>query len=74
MKHTLSIMDSSGDRKTQWDDEDPTSMEEARQLFDSIRASGGQVFSEQKGGIGGGLVKEFDPKADMIGVPRIIGG
>jgi len=74
MKHTLSIMDSSGDRKTQWDENDPASMEEARQLFDAIRASGGQVFYEQKDGVGGGRVKEFDPKANMIGVPLLIGG
>jgi hypothetical protein len=74
MKHTLSVMDSSGDRKAVWDDNDVASMKEARQLFDAIRASGGQVFHEQRDGFGGGVVKEFDPKADMIGVPRIVGG
>jgi hypothetical protein len=74
MKHTLSVMDSSGDRKAEWDENDPATMVEAKQLFDAIRASGGQVFHEQRDGLGGGVVKEFDPKADMIGVPRIVGG
>ena len=74
MKHTLSIMDSGGDRKAEWDENDPATMAEARRLFDAIRASGGQVFQAQKDGIGGGVLKEFDPKADMIAVPRIVGG
>jgi len=74
MKHTLSIMDSSGDRRVQWDEDDPAALEEARQLFAALRAGGGQVFLDQKDGRGGGLIKEFDPKADMIGVPRLVGG
>ncbi len=74
MKHSLSIMDSSGDRRTEWDETDAASMEAAKELFDALRASGGQVFREQAGGLGGGVVKEFDPRADMIGVPRIVGG
>ncbi len=74
MKHSLSIMDSSGDRRTEWDESDPASMEAAKQLFDALRASGGQVFRVQPGGEGGGIVKQFDPRADLIGVPRIVGG
>jgi len=74
MKHSLSIMDSSGDRRTEWDEDDAASMQAAKNLFDALRASGGQVFRGQAGGVGGGVVKEFDPRADMIGVPRIVGG
>ncbi len=74
MKHSLSIMDSSGDRRTEWDESDPASMEAAKELFDSLRSSGGQVFRVQPGGEGGGIAKEFEPRADLIGVPRIIGG
>ncbi len=74
MKHTLSVMDSSGDRRVQWEEDDPAAMEEAKALFDRIREKGGSVFYEQKDGLGGGRIDVFDPKADMIGVPLLIGG
>lgn len=71
--HTLRVMDSSGDRSVTWDLSDAKAMREAEAVFNKIKR-GGQVFYAQPDGNGGGVVGRFDPHADMIAVPIIVGG
>ena len=71
--HRLQVMDWSGDRSVEWDTADLKSLREAEKVFDEIKRRG-QVFYAQPGGEGGGVVESFDPQADMIGVPAIVGG
>jgi hypothetical protein len=71
----MRVMDSSyGDKPVQWNEKDPQTWEEAKAVFDQIKAQGGQVFRAQPNGEGGGVVNKFDPQADMIATPRIQGG
>lgn len=73
-RHFMAVMDSSGDRSVEWRLDDAESVAEAEKLFERIRSEGGAVFKAQPGGQGGGKLSEFDPREDMIAVPRIVGG
>lgn len=73
-RHFISIMNSSGDRSVEWNLDDPRSIAQAEKLFERIRSEGGAIFKAQPGGESGGRLHEFDPREDMIAVPRIVGG
>jgi hypothetical protein len=73
-RHSIAVMDSSGDRPVEWSLDDPQSVMEAERLFERIRREGGAVFKAQPGGESGGRLHSFDPREDMIAVPRIVGG
>jgi hypothetical protein len=73
-KHHIAVMDSRGDTRVEWDLSDPQSLAQAKEVFEQIKKKGGAVFRAQPNGEGGGKLNEFDPHADMIGVPAIIGG
>lgn len=73
-RHCIAVMDSSGDRSIEWRLDDPESVAKARKVFEKIRSEGGAVFKAQPGGESGGRLHDFDPREDMIGVPRIVGG
>lgn len=71
----MKVMDSSrGDRPISWDEKSPETWAEAEKLFDSLTLRGGRVFVEQPNGEGGGMLKKFDPQANMIATPLIVGG
>jgi hypothetical protein len=72
--HSISIMDSSGDRAVEWRVDDPASIAEAEKVFERIKRQGGAVFRVQPEGERGAKLEQFDPSEDMIAVPRIVGG
>lgn len=71
---SIRVMDSSGDQPLEFREDDPVSLAEAEKVFNDIKRQGGAIFRAQPDGEGGGQLKEFDPKADMIATPRIAGG
>jgi len=73
-RHFIAVMNSSGDKSIEWSLDDPESVAEAEKLFERIKSQGGAVFRAQPGGEGGGRLHDFDPREDMIAVPRIVGG
>ena len=73
-KCKLSIMDSSGDKETTWDPENPAEVAAAKAIFDAVRKRGYLVYSQPAAGAGVAL-GQFDADVEtMIAVPRIVGG
>jgi len=73
-RHFIAVMNSSGDKSIEWSLDDPQSVMEAERLFERIKSKGGAIFKAQPGGESGGKLHNFDPREDMIAVPRIVGG
>jgi hypothetical protein len=73
-RHSIAIMNSSGDKSVEWELDDAESLAEAERVFERIRREGGVVFRAQPDGESGGKIDQFDPHADMVAVPRIVGG
>ena len=73
-RHFIAVMNSSGDKSIEWSLDDPQSVAEAEKLFERIKGQGGAIFRAQPGGESGGRLHDFDPREDMIAVPRIVGG
>jgi hypothetical protein len=73
-RHSIAIMNSSGDKSVEWSLDDQAAIAEAERLFERIRREGGVVFRAQPDGENGGKMDKFDPHADMVAVPRIVGG
>jgi hypothetical protein len=73
-RHFIAVMNSSGDKSIEWRCDDPQSVAEAEKLFERIKREGGAIFKAQPGGESGGKLHNFDPREDMIAVPRIVGG
>jgi hypothetical protein len=73
-RHVISVMNSSGDKSIEWRLDDPASVAEAEKVFERIKGQGGAIFKAQPGGESGGKLSSFDPREDMIAVPRIVGG
>lgn len=74
MNHYITYLSGEGDTRTEFSADNPASLAEAKEVFDRIRSKGGSVFRAAPGGQGGERMREFDPHADMIGVPCIVGG
>lgn len=72
--HYIAVINASGDTRVEFDEADPVSLAEARQVWEKIKEKGGEVFRAAPNGEGGERLREFDPNADMIGIPKIVGG
>jgi metallophosphoesterase superfamily enzyme len=69
------ILDSTGDTKHIWDRNNPVEIEEARSLFDRMKARGMQAWSVTRKGDKDRKISEFDPQAEkIIFAPALQGG
>ena len=74
MKCKLSMMDSSGDKETTWNPDDPDEVAAAKAIFDAVRKRGYLVYS-QPAGASGVALGQFDPSVEnMVAVPPIVAG
>lgn len=74
MKHTIFILNHSGDARVEFDSTDPVSLDEAKKVWDALKQKGAEFFKTSPGGDGGERLRAFDPNTDMIAVPKIVGG
>ena len=71
---TLSVMDSSGDTRIEFDETTEAATAEAKALFERITGQGGAVFAVNREG-GDKRVKDFSElESNNVAVPRIVGG
>lgn len=69
------ILDRSGDTKHMWDRSSEVEVEEARSLFDRMKAKGMQAWSVTRKGDKDRRITEFDPTAEkIIFTPALQGG
>jgi len=69
------ILDSTGDTKHIWDRNNTVEVEEARSLFDRMKAKGMQAWSVTRKGDKDQRITEFDPQAEkIIFAPALQGG
>lgn len=74
-RHTLSVIDNTGDTKTIWDPSNDTEVEIARSTFNALRKKNYLIYHVKGNGEKGKAMTEFDPSAEkMIAVPNIVGG
>lgn len=73
-KHYIATINALGDTRTEFDTNDATSLAVAREVWNEIKRKGGEVFRASPNGEGGERLHEFDPDADMLGIPKIVGG
>jgi hypothetical protein len=72
---TLSIIDSTGDTRIQWDKSNADEVQAARIAFAAQRAKGWPAFRVNKAGDKGEQIDAFDPAAErIIFIPQMIGG
>lgn len=62
----LCILDSSGDTKVIWSENDPDSIAAAKAMFDSLIAKGHVAYSVGEEGKPASIVKAFDPKLEKL--------
>jgi metallophosphoesterase superfamily enzyme len=69
------VLDSTGDTKHIWDRNSTVEVEEARALFDRMKAKGLQAWSVTRKGDKDQRITEFDPSAEkIIFAPALVGG
>lgn len=69
------VLDRSGDTKHIWDRSSDIEVEEARSLFDRMKAKGMQAWSVTRKGDKDRRITEFDPQAEkIIFAPALVGG
>ena len=74
MRHTLRVLDRSGDTAVQWAPENQTETETAKQVFDRFAAAGYAMFRAEPGTTAT-QIREFDPEAKEIVATRpFVGG
>jgi len=73
--HAMIVPDTTGDTKIMWTAGNPDEIATAKRSFDDLRAKGFMIYKVGKDNGPGELMREFDPKAEMlIAVPPIVGG
>lgn len=75
--HEMQVMDGTGDSRTAWDPNDPTSVEIAKAAYDKAIAKGYKAFRVDPKDVNkpGELLTAWDPKVEaMILAPRMVGG
>ena len=72
---SMSVMDSTGHSKIDWDPSDPESVSDAEQMFDDLTEKGYAAFRIKYEASQGEQIKDFDPDAhELIMVPPLAGG
>lgn len=68
------MMDSSGDKETTWNPDDPDEVAAAKAIFDAVKKRGYLVYS-QPAGASGVALGQFDASVEnMVAVPPIVAG
>ena len=74
-KHEMAVMDSTGDTKLIWEEENSAEVEAAREMFDSLKRKGYLAYAVNKKGDKGDVLDRFDPSAEKIIMsPQLRGG
>lgn len=74
-KHTMSVINKSGDVKVTWDPAVPAEVDIAREAFNAHKKKGHAMFRVKGLGGQGEKMTEFDPQAERIlVVPPVAGG
>lgn len=74
-RHSLSVMDRTGDTKTMWDPDNKDEVDLARHMFDALRKKSYVIYQVNTDGGKGQMMTKFDPMAaKLIAVPPIVGG
>ena len=75
VKHEMAVMDSTGDTKLIWEEENRDEVEAAREMFDSLKKKGYLAYAVNKKGDKGDVLDRFDPSAERIIMsPQLKGG
>jgi len=75
VKHEMAVMDSTGDTKLIWEEENRDEVEAAREMFDSLKRKGYLAYAVNKKGDKGDVLDRFDPSAEKIIMsPQLKGG
>ena len=75
VKHEMAVMDSTGDTKLIWEEENRDEVEAAREMFDSLKKKGYLAYAVNKKGDKGDVLDRFDPSAEKIIMsPQLKGG
>lgn len=71
----LHVMDSTGDTKVMWSQQNPDEVENAKATFDRLKAKGFLAYSVNEDGSSGEVLHEFDKRAERIILsPPLVGG
>jgi dihydropteroate synthase len=75
-RHTMEILDATGDTKVMWDKDNEAEVSVAKAAFDAAKARGASIFKVRgKNGERGQRLDQFDPQVErMIVVPQLQGG
>lgn len=75
VRHTLRILNSKGDERTEWSSGDTATIEKAEAKFDEIvKGLKFLAFTAPADGSMGTAIRDFDPEADIVVVPQMQGG
>ena len=74
-RHSLAVMDRTGDTKTMWNPDNKDEVDVARATFDALRKKSYAIFRVKGDGEKGEMMTQFDPKAaKLIAVPPVVAG
>ncbi len=72
---TMNILDHTGHTNITWNKNDPGEVRMAREMFDSMKEKGHQVFEVGRNNAPGRRANEFDPAVEKyMVVPQLVGG
>ena len=72
----MAIMDATGDTRIMWDPDDKTSVDIAREAFESAKKKSMLIYRVEGNGDRGEVVRDFDPEDGrmIIARPQMRGG
>ena len=74
-RHTLFIMDGTGDTRITWDPTNATEVEMAREAFEKAKENRYLAYTTDRAGNKGEVIRDFDPEAgDIVMSPQLVGG
>lgn len=71
---TLRVLDQTGDTATVYDPTNVEDVEAVRKTFDEMKALGYLSYKVGEQGEGDEVIRTFDPDADIVMSPQLIGG
>lgn len=75
VRHTLRILDKSGDTRLSWNPANPAEVAEVREKFDEItKGLGFLAYTVPTDGSQGEVIREFDPEHSTVLTPQMQGG
>lgn len=72
---TMSILDSTGDTRVEWNPNNAAEVEIARKSFDQAKKKKMLIYKTRADGSRGELLRNFDPQAErIVCTPQTVGG